>query len=140
MRIACLGGGPAGIYFAIAMKLRNADADIHVFERNKAGDTFGWGVVFSDQTLQNLAATDPVSAATISASFAHWDDIAVTVGDANITSSGHGFIGIGRKHLLQILQARAAELGVVLHFETECSRVRPDHRVGRRQQPGAHAL
>jgi anthraniloyl-CoA monooxygenase len=121
MRIACLGGGPAGLYFAIAMKLRNADADIHVFERNKAGDTFGWGVVFSDQTLQNLTVTDPVSSATISASFAHWDDIAVTVGDFNITSSGHGFIGIGRKHLLQILQARAAELGVVLHFETECS-------------------
>ncbi len=120
-RIACLGGGPAGLYFAIAMKLRNPQADIHIFERNKAGDTFGWGVVFSEQTLANLMDTDPVSAKTISDSFAHWDDIAVTVGQSTITSSGHGFIGIGRKHLLQILQARAAELGVVLHFEVECS-------------------
>jgi len=121
MRIACIGGGPAGLYFAIAMKLRNPAHEIAVFERNKAGDTFGWGVVFSDQTLANLTATDPVSAKTISDSFAHWDDIAVTVGDETSTSSGHGFIGIGRKHLLQILQARAAELGVELHFETECS-------------------
>ena len=121
MRIACLGGGPAGLYFAVAMKLRNPDHDIHVFERNKAGDTFGWGVVFSDQTLANLNATDPVSAQTISDSFAHWDDIAVTVGGSTITSSGHGFIGIGRKHLLQILQARAGEVGVNLHFEIECN-------------------
>jgi len=121
MRIACIGGGPAGLYFAIAMKLRNPAHEITVFERNRAGDTFGWGVVFSDQTLANLTATDPVSAQTISDSFAHWDDIAVTVGEATSTSSGHGFIGIGRKHLLQLLQARAAELGVELCFEHECS-------------------
>ena len=121
MRIACLGGGPAGLYFAIAMKLRRPEHEIHVFERNRAGDTFGWGVVFSDQTLGNLTATDPVSAATIADSFAHWDDIAVTVGENSVVSSGHGFIGIGRKRLLQILQARAGELGVLLHFETECS-------------------
>ncbi len=121
MRIACIGGGPAGLYFAIAMKLRDPAHEITVFERNRAGDTFGWGVVFSDQTLANLTAIDPVSAQTISDSFAHWDDIAVTVGEATSTSSGHGFIGIGRKHLLQILQARAAELGVELHFEHECS-------------------
>lgn len=119
MRIACLGGGPAGIYFAISMKLRNPEHDVHVFERNKSGDTFGWGVVFSDQTLENLQRNDPVSARTISDSFAHWDDIEVVVGDRSVTSSGHGFIGIGRKQLLQILQARAHELGVVLHFETE---------------------
>lgn len=121
MRIACLGGGPAGLYFAIAMKLRNPAHDITVFERNRAGDTFGWGVVFSDQTLGNLMATDPVSAQTIADSFAHWDDIAVTVDGQTSTSSGHGFVGIGRKHLLQILQARAQELGVILVFETECS-------------------
>ncbi|AXB76377.1 bifunctional salicylyl-CoA 5-hydroxylase/oxidoreductase [Novosphingobium sp. P6W] len=118
MRIACLGGGPAGIYFAISMKLRDPAHEIHVFERNRSGDTFGWGVVFSDQTLANLEANDPVSAATITDSFAHWDDIDVSVGENTVTSSGHGFIGIGRKHLLQILQARAAELGVVMHFET----------------------
>lgn len=121
MRIACIGGGPAGLYFAIAMKLRNPAHHIAVFERNRAGDTFGWGVVFSDQTLANLTATDPVSAKTIADSFAHWDDIATTVDGATSTSSGHGFIGIGRKHLLQILQARAGELGVELHFEHECS-------------------
>lgn len=119
MRIACLGGGPAGLYFGISMKLRDPAHDVHVFERNRAGDTFGWGVVFSDQTLANLVANDPVSAATIRESFAHWDDIEVAVGADSITSSGHGFIGIGRKHLLQILQARAAELGVVMHFEHE---------------------
>ncbi|MXO67047.1 bifunctional salicylyl-CoA 5-hydroxylase/oxidoreductase [Altericroceibacterium endophyticum] len=117
MRVACLGGGPAGFYFAISMKLRNPDHEIHVFERNKSGDTFGWGVVFSDQTLENLTVNDPVSAATIRDSFAHWDDIEVAVSGESITSGGHGFIGIGRKHLLQILQARAAELGVVSHFE-----------------------
>ena len=121
MRIACLGGGPAGIYFAISMKLRNPEHEVHVFERNKSGDTFGWGVVFSDQTLENLQRNDPVSAQTISDSFAHWDDIEVTVGDRSVTSSGHGFIGIGRKRLLQILQERARELGVTMHFETEFS-------------------
>lgn len=119
MRIACLGGGPAGIYFAISMKLRDPAHDVHVFERNRSGDTFGWGVVFSDQTLVNLTANDPVSAATIADSFAHWDDIEVSVSGESIVSSGHGFIGIGRKNLLQILQARARELGVVMHFETE---------------------
>ncbi|NKJ42390.1 bifunctional salicylyl-CoA 5-hydroxylase/oxidoreductase [Novosphingobium sp. SG720] len=119
MRIACLGGGPAGIYFAISMKLRDPSHEIHVFERNRSGDTFGWGVVFSDQTLANLQANDPVSAATIADSFAHWDDIDVTVGGSTVTSSGHGFIGIGRKRLLQILQARAAQLGVVTHFEAQ---------------------
>ncbi|WP_159976283.1 MULTISPECIES: bifunctional salicylyl-CoA 5-hydroxylase/oxidoreductase [unclassified Novosphingobium] len=121
MRIACLGGGPAGIYFAISMKLRDPAHEIHVFERNRSGDTFGWGVVFSDQTLANLEVNDPVSAATITDSFAHWDDIDVSVGENTVTSSGHGFIGIGRKHLLQILQSRAAELGVVMHFETQFS-------------------
>lgn len=119
MRIACLGGGPAGIYFAISMKLREPKHDIHVFERNRSGDTFGWGVVFSDQTLTNLHANDQQSARTITDNFAHWDDIEVTVGDRSVVSGGHGFIGIGRKQLLQILQARAAELGVNMHFETE---------------------
>lgn len=119
MRIACLGGGPAGIYFAISMKLRNPAHDVHLFERNKSGDTFGWGVVFSDQTLANLNANDPVSAATIADSFAHWDDIEVAVSGEAVVSSGHGFIGIGRKRLLQILQDRARALGVTLHFETE---------------------
>ncbi|MGX1802037.1 FAD/NAD(P)-binding protein, partial [Brevundimonas naejangsanensis] len=92
MRVACLGGGPAGIYFAISMKLRNPEHDIHVFERNRSGDTFGWGVVFSDQTLTNLTANDPVSADRIRDSFAHWDDIAVALDGRTEVSSGHGFI------------------------------------------------
>ncbi|WP_174296800.1 bifunctional salicylyl-CoA 5-hydroxylase/oxidoreductase [Sphingomonas bacterium] len=119
MRVACLGGGPAGLYFAISMKLRDPAHDIVVIERNRAGDTFGWGVVFSDQTLANLRANDPASAETIAGSFAHWDDIEVVVGDHVERSGGHGFIGIGRKRLLVILQERARELGVRLEFESE---------------------
>lgn len=119
MRVACLGGGPAGLYFAISMKLRDPSHEVVVVERNRAGDTFGWGVVFSDQTLANLTANDPVSAATIAASFAHWDDIETIRGDCRERSGGHGFIGIGRKRLLNILQDRARELGVELRFETE---------------------
>jgi anthraniloyl-CoA monooxygenase len=121
MRIACLGGGPAGLYFAISMKLRVSSHEVHVFERNRPDDTFGWGVVFSDQTVENLMANDPVSGTTIRSEFAHWDDIDVSIHGQSIRSSGHGFIGIGRKRLLQILQARARELGVELHFQTEAS-------------------
>ena len=119
MKIACVGGGPAGLYFAISMKVRDAGHDIHVFERNRPDDTFGWGVVFSDQTVENLMANDPVSGETIRGEFAHWDDIDVHIHGECIRSSGHGFIGIGRKRLLAILQARARELGVVLHFQHE---------------------
>ncbi len=121
MRIACLGGGPAGLYFAISMKLRDPAHDLHVFERNRPDDTFGWGVVFSDQTVENLMANDPVSGAIIAGEFAHWDDIDVHIHDDTIRSSGHGFIGIGRKRLLNILQDRARDLGVHLHFEHEAS-------------------
>jgi anthraniloyl-CoA monooxygenase len=121
MRIACLGGGPAGLYFAISMKLRDSSHQIDLFERNRPGDTFGWGVVFSDQTVANLMANDPVSGAVIQSEFAHWDDIEVHVHGQKIRSSGHGFIGIGRKRLLNILQDRARDLGVNLHFEHEAS-------------------
>ncbi|HEV2816096.1 MAG TPA: bifunctional salicylyl-CoA 5-hydroxylase/oxidoreductase [Allosphingosinicella sp.] len=119
MRIACLGGGPAGLYFAISMKLRDPACEIDLYERNRPDDTFGWGVVFSDQTVGNLIANDPVSGAVIQAEFAHWDDIEVHIHGQTIRSSGHGFIGIGRKRLLGILQQRAAALGVNLHFERE---------------------
>ena len=119
MKIACIGGGPAGLTFAISMKLRNPHHEVHVFERNAEGVTFGWGVVFSDQTVDNLMANDPVSGRIIADEFAHWDDIDVHVGGHCVRSSGHGFIGIGRKRLLEILTARARELGVVIAFETE---------------------
>jgi anthraniloyl-CoA monooxygenase len=103
------------------MKLRDPAHEIDLFERNRADDTFGWGVVFSDQTVENLMANDPVSAAVIRGEFAHWDDIGVHIHGETIRSSGHGFIGIGRKRLLSILQERARELGVRLHFEHEAS-------------------
>lgn len=117
MRVACLGGGPAGLYFAISLKLRQPDADITVFERNKPDDTFGWGVVLSDETLDNLLENDPKSAESIRQHFAYWDDIAVHYRGTRQLSTGHGFCGIGRKQLLLLLQARAAELGVKLEFE-----------------------
>ncbi|WP_405110572.1 bifunctional salicylyl-CoA 5-hydroxylase/oxidoreductase [Phaeobacter sp. BS52] len=119
MKIACLGGGPAGLYFAISTKLRQPDAEITVFERNKPDDTFGWGVVLSDDALENLTANDPVSAGQIRDKFAYWDDIAVVHGGARTVSGGHGFAGIGRKAMLVILQERARELGIDLQFETE---------------------
>src|SRR5271155_814107 len=119
MKIACLGGGPAGLYFAISMKLRDAAHDVTVFERNLPDDTFGWGVVFSDETFDNIAVNDPVSAERIRAHFAYWDDIAVHYRDKRLVSSGHGFSGIARKKLLMLLQDRARELGVRLHFQTE---------------------
>jgi anthraniloyl-CoA monooxygenase len=119
MKIACLGGGPAGLYFAISMKLRNPSHDVVVFERNRADDTFGWGVVLSDETLDNLSTNDPVSAKAIGANFAYWDDIALHFKGQRLVSSGHGFCGIGRKKLLLLLQDRARELGIDLRFETE---------------------
>ena len=119
MRIACLGGGPAGLYFAISTKLRTPAAEVVLLERNKPDDTFGWGVVLSDETLENLEANDPVSAAEIRSHFAYWDDIALHHKGQKLVSSGHGFCGIGRKMLLLILHKRAQDLGVDLRFETE---------------------
>ncbi|MBA3519442.1 MAG: bifunctional salicylyl-CoA 5-hydroxylase/oxidoreductase [Rhizobiales bacterium] len=125
MRIVCLGGGPAGLYFAITMKLRNPLHDIVVIERNRADDTFGWGVVLSDETLENLSRNDPESAAAIRSHFAYWDDIAVHYRGTRTVSSGHGFCGIGRKTLLLLLQARARELAIDLRFETEAESAAP---------------
>jgi anthraniloyl-CoA monooxygenase len=128
MKIACIGAGPAGLYFAISMKLRDPGHEIEVFERNPPGVTFGWGVVFSDLTVDNISRNDPVSAKTITGEFAHWDDIDVHYRGQCITSGGHGFIGIGRKRLLEILQDRARKLGVTLHFEAECDPADPKWR------------
>jgi anthraniloyl-CoA monooxygenase len=119
MRVACLGGGPAGLYFAITMKLRDPYHEVVVIERNRPDDTFGWGVVLSDETLQNLARNDARSASAIRSHFAYWDDIAVNYRGTRTVSSGHGFCGIGRRTLLVLLQERARELGVELRFETE---------------------
>ncbi len=113
------GGGPAGLYLSILLKNADARARVRLFERNRADDTFGWGVVFSDQTLGNLRARDAQTHDEIVASFAHWDDIDVHFGGRVITSGGHGFAGIARKRLLQILQRRAQALGVDLNFQCE---------------------
>ena len=118
MRIVCIGGGPAGLYFGLLMKLRNPAHHVSVIERNRPYDTFGWGVVFSDQTLDNLRAADRPSADMILDAFNHWDDIDIHFRGRTLRSSGHGFCGIGRKRLLNILQARCEALGVELVFET----------------------
>ena len=118
MNIVCIGGGPAGLYFGILMKKQDPRHEVVVIERNRPYDTFGWGVVFSDQTLGNLVAADETTARTILQAFNHWDDIDVFFKGRKITSGGHGFCGIGRKRLLNILQSRCEELGVKLVFET----------------------
>src|SRR5580700_2354830 len=119
MKIACLGGGPAGLYFAILAKKADPSADITVVERNRPGDTFGWGVVFSDKTMGGFRDADSETHAAITEAFRHWDDIDVHFKGRKITSGGHGFCGIARMKVLQILQQRAAGLGVKLVFQNE---------------------
>ena len=119
MKVLCLGGGPAGLYFAISMKLRDPAHQVTVLERNRANDTFGWGVVLSDDALGRMQKNDPKSTDAIRGHFAYWDDIAVVHGGHRTVSGGHGFAGIGRKQMLVLLQERARELGVDMRFETE---------------------
>ena len=119
MNVVCLGGGPAGLYFAIGLKLRNPMHEVTVLERGACDDAFGWGVLLSDKTLKLLASNDPVTGAAIRSHFVHWDDVAVCIRGERIVSSGHGFCGIGRHRLLQLLQERASQLGVRIHFETK---------------------
>ena len=119
MNIACIGGGPAGLYLGILIKRVAPEHDVVVYERNGTTDTFGFGVVFSDATLGNLAAADPETHAEITSRFARWDDIEIHTGGEVLRSTGHGFCGIDRKTLLQILQDRARALGVRLEYEHE---------------------
>lgn len=124
MKIVCIGGGPAGLYFALLYKKAHPDAAVTVVERNPPGVTFGWGVVFSDETLSYLEESDGPSHEAITRSFAHWDAIDVHYRGARLRSGGHGFSGIARRELLDILQRRCRELGVTLVFDTEVV----DHR------------
>jgi anthraniloyl-CoA monooxygenase len=119
LTILCIGGGPSGLYFALLMKKRFPAMRVIVAERNRPFDTFGWGVVLSDQTLGNLKVADPESAQLIGDAFNHWDDIEVFFKGRSMRSTGHGFCGIGRKHLLNILQERCQSLGVELVFEVD---------------------
>ena len=121
MNIVCIGGGPAGLYFALLMKQWQPAHQVTVVERNRPYDTFGWGVVFSDATLANMRQWDAQTAAEIEQAFNHWDDIETHIHGRVIRSGGHGFVGIGRKKLLNILQARCEALGVKLVFETDAT-------------------
>jgi len=118
-RMLVVGAGPGGLYLALLTKRRNPDIDVLVVERNRADDTFGWGVVLSDQTVDNLRRADPKSGVLIGDALHHWDDIDVFFRGASIRSSGHGFSGIGRQKMLLLLQQRCAELGVRLQFRTD---------------------
>ncbi len=121
MRIVCIGGGPAGLYFGLLMKQAHPAHHITVVERNEPFDTFGWGVVFSDATLDNMRRADRETADAIEKAFNHWDDIEVRIKGRTMRTTGHGFVGIGRKTLLNILQHRAQSLGVELVFERDAS-------------------
>ena len=119
MNINVIGGGPAGLYFAILMKRADASHRIRIYERNGPDDTFGWGVVFSGKTLANLRAADEVSHAEITKQFAAWDNVDVVHRDAKVSIHGNSFSGIARLQLLKILQRRAEELGVEVNYRTE---------------------
>lgn len=119
MHTVCIGGGPSGLYFALLLKKAFPHVQTDVFEKNKPDDTFGWGVVFSKETLGTLAEADPESYAAIEARFAYWDDIEVRANGHTTVSTGHGFCGLARRDLLSILQARCEALGVRLHFQEE---------------------
>ena len=119
MKIGVIGGGPGGLYFALLIKKHLPQHDVHVLERNRPGETFGWGVVFSDETLGNFLEADPQTHERIRDEFVHWDSIDTRFKGETVRSSGHGFSGIARRRLLQILQDRCAELGVKMQFEVE---------------------
>ncbi|MEU9863635.1 FAD-dependent monooxygenase [Streptomyces sp. NPDC047971] len=119
MRVAVIGGGPGGLYFAALAKQLSPDWEVTVWERNAPDDTFGFGVVFSDETLDGIATADPVVHAAMSAEFARWSDIDVRYRGQTLTSGGHGFAALGRRSLLRILQDRCATLAVDVRYRTQ---------------------
>lgn len=125
MKVTCIGGGPGGLYFALLLKKANPAHEITVIERNRPADTFGFGVVFSDATLDKLAQADPESYQEITRSFEHWDDIDIHYNGKLVQSTGHGFNGLGRLKLLEILYNRCREFGVKTVFRTEVTDLEP---------------
>ena len=125
MRIAVIGGGPAGLYFAALAKQLGPGHEITVWERNAPDDTFGFGVVFSDETLGGIEQADPTLFAAVERNFARWSDIDVVHRGHTVTSGGHGFAAINRKVLLQLLQQRCADVGVQVHYSTTAPDVQP---------------
>jgi anthraniloyl-CoA monooxygenase len=125
MKIACIGGGPGSLYFGILMKKAYSGAEITVYDREVKGQTFGWGVVFSDKTMDGFEEEDPETVAAINAAFAYWTKIDTFLGGSAeetgnlVTSTGHGFCGMSRIKLLTLLEARAEELGVIVEHEVE---------------------
>lgn len=117
MKIACLGGGPGGVFFASQAKQHLRDAEVTVFERNRAEDTFGFGVVFSDSTLSHLAESDSILAQRLNSTGQYWQDIEVRIKGAVTSCGGNGMAAISRKQLLKLLYERAAEVGVDLKFQ-----------------------
>ena len=125
LKINVIGGGPGGLYFSLLMKLQDPRHDISVYERNRPDDTFGFGVVFSDETLGNFMGQDPETYLRIRDAFAYWDEIEVRYKGERIRSGGHGFAGMSRQKLLDILQERCLEAGVKFYFENEISDLDP---------------
>ena len=123
MKINIIGGGPAGMYFAILMKKAARGHSITIYERNGPDDTFGWGVVFSGKTLANLRAADEESHAEITKAFETWDNVDVVHRDSKVSIHGNSFTGIARLQLLKILQRRCAELGIEVAFRAEISHI-----------------
>src|SRR5919201_5729301 len=119
MRIVCIGGGPGGLYFAVLMKKADPNHEIRVVERNRADDTFGFGVVFSDATMAGIAEADSEAYGEIARHLVHWDDIEVNYRGERIASTGHGFSGMSRHTLLRVLQDQAVAAGVVIEYERE---------------------
>ena len=125
MKVNVVGGGPGGLFTALLLKKDDPGRSVEVFERNRPDDTFGFGVVFSDATLEEVAEADPPTLRAIEERFYHWDDIHIHYQGRRLESTGHGFAGLSRRELLLLLHRRCREVGVGLHFEADVADLAP---------------